>query len=147
MQSGELLQQQRRNDVGTGGEGLAGLDEGWTEGSHQIRGFFRPGSGVVGILEPAGDPVEADTQEIEADRNQRLPEPSDQTLRGTGVDPTDRCRVVLEQASGLDEVGELLALGLHCFGRFSRGVRLGVVTEHAALHGSRRCFGRGEAGV
>ena len=47
----------------------------------------------------------------------------------------------------LDEVGELLALGLSYWGWFSSGVRFGIVTEHAALQGSRRCFGRGEAGV
>ena len=98
LQLGQFLQQQGRDDVGPGGEGLARLDEGGTQGHEQFGALPRPFSGPGRGGQLAGEPVEADAQQIQADRHQGLPHPPGQARGMAGVDAGDGGRVVAEQA-------------------------------------------------
>ena len=62
LKLGELLQQQRRNDVRARGQGLTGLDECRTEVHQQLGTFPCSCAGTIFVLQQLKEPVEADSQ-------------------------------------------------------------------------------------
>ena len=136
LQLGQFFQQDRRHDVGPGGEGLAGFDEGGSEFGQQFGAFS------LLELQGAAGPVEPDAQQIETNRHQGLPQPPDQPLGMAGVDAGDGGRVIAQQSSRFDEVAQV-ARGWRCGAmlraRFMQG---GVQVARAALRG----WGRADHG-
>ena len=108
LQLGQFLQQQWGDDVGSGGEGLAGFDEGGAKIHQQFSAFAGSTPGPFLIFQQLEDPVEGDAQKQQADGNQGLPEPADQPLGMACINTCDGGGVVLEQPRGFDEIPELL---------------------------------------
>ena len=108
MQLGQFFQQQRGDDVWSGGESLAGFDEGGAEIHQQLSAFSSSTPGPFFILQQLEDPVEGDAQKQQSDGNKGLPEPADQPLGMACINTSDGGGVVLEQPRGFDEIPELL---------------------------------------
>ncbi len=108
MQLGQFFQQQRGDDVGSGGEGLAGFDEGGPKIHQQFSAFAGSAPGPFFIFQQLEDPVEGNAQKQQADGHQRLPEPADQSLGMACINTCDGGGVVLEQSRRFDEIPELL---------------------------------------
>ena len=108
LELGQFFQQQRGDDVRSGGERLAGLDEGGTKIHEKFSAFASSSPGPFLILQQLEDPVEGDAQQQQADGYEGLPEPADQPLGMAGINTCDGGGVVLEQPSGFDEIPELL---------------------------------------
>ncbi len=108
LQLRQFLQQQRGDDVRSGGERLAGFDEGGAEIHQELSAFAGAAASPFLILQQLEDPVEGDAQQQQADGYEGLPEPADQPLGMAGIDTCDGGGVVLEQPRGFDEIPELL---------------------------------------
>lgn len=113
LQLGQFFQQQRRDDVRPGGEGLASFDEGRPQGSQKFGEFPRTLTSALFVAEHPEKLVKAHPDQKQADGHQGLPETPEQPLGVAGVDPRDGLWVVALQTGGFDEVAEFLgAAGL-----------------------------------